>query len=223
MIPQWFLEHYEIKGNELQGTWYSATNDFKAKDIRAQVFGSLVNGKFCADCNNGWMCDLEAEVKPLLLSLAANERSVDRLTNAERLLLSRWAVKTSAALNHASNFHALVRPEHAAAVESGPPVEGTFVFARQVPEDLRDPISWNQSVGAGPTLKPSEMELPEVLEAFDEGWRIILLIGRLLLLTTYFPRATGFCTQAGPRIRRSGLLGNRFRFSPRLHSSSATT
>lgn len=50
VIPQWLLRHYDIKRTELKGTWYSATNDFKAKDIRPQVFGSLVNGKVCAEC-----------------------------------------------------------------------------------------------------------------------------------------------------------------------------
>lgn len=186
-IPRWLLRHFDVEGQQINGSWMSATQEFKAKDIRTQNLGSLVQGKVCADCNGGWMSRLEVEAGPLLMSLANVERSVDLLTNAERRLLARWCVKTCAALNHASNFHPLVRPEHATAVESGPPVDGTFIFARQLGEPLPDPISWNQTVGAGPMLKPSDVTLEQILRDLQEGWRITVLIGRLLLLTTYIP------------------------------------
>jgi hypothetical protein len=186
-IPRWLLRHFDIEGQLIEGAWMSAADGYKAKDTRPQVLGSLVQGSVCADCNGGWMSTLERDVQPLLLALADGNRSVARLGNSERLLLSRWAVKTCAALNHASNFHRLVRPLQAGAVESGPPVEGTFVFAGQLPDNPTDPIYWTQSVGAGPMVVPPDTDLDEVLIDLQEGWRITLLVGRLLLLTTYVP------------------------------------
>lgn len=187
VIPRWLLRHFDIEGQQIEGSWMSAINNYKAKDIRPQVLGSLVQGSVCAACNGGWMSGLEAEVMPLLLSLAGGERSVDRLSNFERLLLARWCVKTCAALNHASNFHRLVRPEHAAAVEAGPPVTGTFVLGGQLDQDPAAPIYWNQTVGAGPMVKPADVSLEQILADLREGWRITLRIGRLILLTAYVP------------------------------------
>lgn len=50
----------------------------------------------CADCNNGWMANLEGEGKPILLPLIRGETRV--LDGSEQVTLTRWALKTAMVL-----------------------------------------------------------------------------------------------------------------------------
>jgi hypothetical protein len=45
----------------------------------------------CIDCNNGWMSDLEKQVKPYLGPMLVNEHSVD-LDAEQQRDLARWAL-----------------------------------------------------------------------------------------------------------------------------------
>src|SRR2546430_2251832 len=47
----------------------------------------------CADCNQGWMNDLENEVEPFLAPMV--EGNVERLGVQKTLALGRWVVKTA--------------------------------------------------------------------------------------------------------------------------------
>lgn len=51
----------------------------------------------CKTCNNGWMCDLEAECVPLIGSLMQDVAAP--LDPSQQTLLSRWALKTAMVLN----------------------------------------------------------------------------------------------------------------------------
>jgi hypothetical protein len=57
----------------------------------AQMFSHTVRC-VCADCNNGWMSELEDEVKPVLTPLLKNHRTT--LTRDDQILLATWATKT---------------------------------------------------------------------------------------------------------------------------------
>jgi hypothetical protein len=54
----------------------------------------------CAECNNGWMSQLEDCAKPLLMALMLGERELTSLEVAERNILARWTAKTAIIESH---------------------------------------------------------------------------------------------------------------------------
>jgi len=52
-------------------------------------------GKVCSDCNNGWMSALEQENRELLMGLIDQKIAPAELNESQRLLVAKWAVKTS--------------------------------------------------------------------------------------------------------------------------------
>ena len=48
--------------------------------------------RFCAECNNGWMSDLESEAQPILGPLILGHSA--RLTEHDQNVLARWTFKT---------------------------------------------------------------------------------------------------------------------------------
>lgn len=112
ILPRWLLKRLGLDKDFVQGLhsgipWGKATID-----TRIQSFSSLVFGLVCSRCNNGWMSQLEAAAKPVLTGLMSE--SVDSVTLDERAmtLLARWAFKTSAMLNLASNYRQIVPGLH---------------------------------------------------------------------------------------------------------------
>jgi hypothetical protein len=72
--------HVIAQGDEIERIW------------DAQMFDHTVRC-VCAECNNGWMSELEADVKPILTPLVLNHRtSLDR---DDQVLLATWGVKTA--------------------------------------------------------------------------------------------------------------------------------
>jgi hypothetical protein len=71
--------HVMADGDDVQRVW------------DAQMFSHTVRC-VCADCNNGWMSELEDEVKPVLTPLLKNHRTT--LSREDQLLLATWAMKT---------------------------------------------------------------------------------------------------------------------------------
>jgi hypothetical protein len=56
-------------------------------------------GRFCEDCNCGWMSSLEGQIAPVLKPLLNGERSPFEISESDAFLISRWAVKTALVLS----------------------------------------------------------------------------------------------------------------------------
>ena len=56
---------------------------------------NLTVRKVCKDCNNGWMCQLEADVKPAIAQMSSGEQPLP-LSNFECKKLALWYIKALA-------------------------------------------------------------------------------------------------------------------------------
>src|SRR5215472_15966123 len=74
IFAQWLLEDLEIADSEIQPTHFSSAGDVRS--TRHHTMRNLVAGGVCADCNNGWMSQLEADVRRILLALMISGRIV---------------------------------------------------------------------------------------------------------------------------------------------------
>lgn len=105
-FPQALLRHYNAE-NELVSPHRRDFMGRLASDRGTFPIKSLTCGEVCADCNNGWMSQLEADAFPLL----ANIPTTGEIEFEERLLLTRWFVKTAVVLNVSQPYRLLV-PQH---------------------------------------------------------------------------------------------------------------
>ncbi len=63
------------------------------------IANSLLSGKVCGKCNNGWMNDLDLAVEHIILSIASRQYGyqylLSNLTASDKKNLSRWLLKTA--------------------------------------------------------------------------------------------------------------------------------
>jgi len=93
-LSDWLAKEIELPGVKLRHFLHDENKpeDTLLRSYQLNTFGSK---KVCAICNNGWMSRLETPAKPLILNLMYQKVSILSLTDADRLTLSRWAVKTA--------------------------------------------------------------------------------------------------------------------------------
>lgn len=92
ILPQWLHPHIELPGVSLN---HRAVNEEGVTLLRSHDLKTFTFKSICSSCNNGWMSQLEADVKPLLLPLLEGTRTVGSLAESETRLLARWAFKTA--------------------------------------------------------------------------------------------------------------------------------
>lgn len=94
IVPQWLASEIELPNAKLEQFLHDETKT-ENELLRSHGLNTFATRQVCARCNNGWMSRLENQAKPLILALMRVERSVLMLTEEERRILSRWAVKTA--------------------------------------------------------------------------------------------------------------------------------
>ena len=108
VFPQWILDELNIRRKQV-----SAVHVFRPPDpdsapevlsSRALALDNIREGRICAECNNGWMSDLEHSCRKTLLDLVHARRQPKQLFEAECLPVARWAAKTAYLLNSSANY-----------------------------------------------------------------------------------------------------------------------
>jgi hypothetical protein len=181
VLPQWLLDHLKIRKDQVSPTHFDEAG--KAKSTRHHNLAKLLHGQVCRDCNNGWMSALEGACKAVLTDLFAVEREVIDLSSDERILLARWATKTAAVLNSASNFITIVPATHYQSLFANdkPVPSGVAVYAQQ--HHPTRPFYWLQSqVWVGQTNQP------DMFKALAQSsYKVALQLGALLLVVAWWP------------------------------------
>jgi hypothetical protein len=86
VILQWLIDDLGVRDEDLfQGI--AQTEDGAFLKQRTRVAQSFVEGRVCKQCNNGWMSDLEKQVRRFLTDLMTGQRTLHALGAEERLVL----------------------------------------------------------------------------------------------------------------------------------------
>jgi len=106
--PRWLFNYMgeigrkEVAGLHFHFPWPSPVS------VRKQSIESLVNGKVCKRCNNGWMSELENQSSPLLKDVIENTRNANSWGSCEAELIAKWSFKTSIMINSGTNYRKII-------------------------------------------------------------------------------------------------------------------
>jgi hypothetical protein len=95
VFPNWLSRLYgdKVKSRNV-GTNADGTIVY---DYFSTVFQQTMN-VVCADCNHGWMSDIENQAKPILIKMLKNKSLT--LDKKKQQIIATWAMKTILVLNH---------------------------------------------------------------------------------------------------------------------------
>ncbi len=195
VVAQWLLEHLQIRDDDLLQA-VARTSDSQIVESRTIVTRSMVEGRVCDRCNNGWMSDLENQVKSLLILLIDGKRTVYALTDEERLLVSRWSAKTAYVLSHATPLKETVEPTHLRFIAGNSTNlrPGVGVFAQQA-------VSTREFAYYQRNRWPEFTMVPGAGDPLPGSYKIALEFRRLMLLIAYWPSpSAAFVLAAGVHL-----------------------
>jgi len=183
VVPQWLLRQFGIGDLMVSPAGWLRGN---APARRSHPWSRLVVGDVCANCNSGWLSDLESGVKPLLPALAAGERRIGTLSDEESLVLARWAAKTTFLCQRTAGLPHIIPLDAFGALRDVPGElpAGTFVFGFQDDGDHPAPINGLQTQDW--TVYAPYEDAIDITAAIRTTCKISLRLGRLHLLVAYF-------------------------------------
>ncbi|MUK45675.1 hypothetical protein GNP79_19560 [Aliivibrio fischeri] len=215
IFPQHIQRRFSIhKAKLLNAHSKVVSGDFAGGHIsilppeRQMTFSGFLAGSICSKCNNGWMSDLETKVIPFIYDLIEGYRNVSHCNNDERNLLALWAFKTSAVLSESTTApQNRLLPRHAEQFyKSGcteiPKRVAVFAYSSETEGFL-----WSLS----PTWQlTTHSSLPQDLMTFmsKNAYKIFIQLGRLMLVTCYWPSETVTYTKeqwAGFELTNNGV------------------
>lgn len=181
VVPDWLLKHLQIKEDDIFQAVATSSNS-AIVERRTIDMDSLVEGRVCDDCNKGWMSGLENEAKPLLMPLIDGKRTVYNLTHQERLVVSRWAAKTSYVLSSATPLKQPAEPAHFHFIAKNPTSlpPGVGAFAQQV-------VSTREFAYYQRNRWPEFQVIPREGEPLPGSYKIAFEFRKLLLLVAHWP------------------------------------
>jgi hypothetical protein len=139
LLPNWLRQHVPNAALELISTDYhgiaGASGNASAAKHRGRSFDLTVKA-VCQRCNNGWMSDLESEVKSIITPMLEGypwkthgELNRVHLSLADQRIIAAWVVKTVLMWHLASRTPADLPHEYFAALrETGQPPPGCRVW-----------------------------------------------------------------------------------------------
>ena len=219
VIPKWILKHLKIEKREIALPVFDKTTpalipidkcnpkeilkNMKSLERRKMTLNSLVEGRVCKTCNNGWMGKLEEKAKDILIPLMDSKRITAELGNEERFLIARWLFKTLVVLNSSSGYRQLFSEDQLSSyyedVKSFP--KGVAFFCQQ--HHGPEPFFWLQTQ-YWPIQNYEDQEIAEdnYIENMKNSFKISLQLGKLILLMCYWPPSPGwvFCISKGIHV-----------------------
>ena len=183
VIPQWLLREFGIADETISPVKWQRG---KAPSWRVHQWSRLVVGCVCASCNSGWLSNLENAVKPLIPSIASGERRVASLTDAESLVLARWAAKTTFLCQLTAGLPSIIPVDAFCALRDAPDglTKGTYVFGFQ--DGRNYPVAINALQTQDWTLYAPYHHALDIRASARTACKISLRVGCLHLLVAYF-------------------------------------
>jgi hypothetical protein len=127
----------------------------------------------CADCNNGWMADLESQVQPALTSMVLDRPRV--LTAPEQHTLATWATKTMLMLqcSNIGGQRFVADSEYRLFADHVAPLPGSQVWLCRYGGDGNWPLLAHQW---GVTMRPADEPQPQVGDETN-GFGVLFTVG----------------------------------------------
>lgn len=125
--------------------------------LRRAALLTLKTRQVCKDCNEGWMSDLEEEVKPVILKLVKSASAgIAIVLNRETMRqFAIWAQKTALTYELTSNNPRVGNVVMGQALRQGNPLRGSVVLLARNPRDYDISLGLEQiDVSATPVVIP---------------------------------------------------------------------
>lgn len=182
--PQWLLDYMAFRKGTFVSKHLGSPPDGDVLSKREQSMNSLVYGRVCETCNNGWMSKLENETSPLIKDAVRNGDDAEEWRPADCKLVATWAFKTALVLNPASNYRQIVPEKHYADLYMQKEIPQYIVVEVNV---LSPKADLHERQGQGFMFHgPPEWVERQKAKRY-EGYNITLLMGRLAIRVTYWP------------------------------------
>ena len=156
--------------------------------IRQTSGSSLVYGKVCAICNNGWMSSLEVKFKTFFEKLQEDYNTIYNISKEERFNVSLWVLKTSMMINSAGDYRQVIPLElyrHVAKNRTLPKnIKVDLTYIKSDPE-----LSWEQSNIYGSINKSSESKSDITQDLRKNSFVTSLQIEQLGIKVTFYKNA----------------------------------
>jgi hypothetical protein len=124
VFPQWLLDELEMRAKQVSAVHVFRPDDQDAEaqvlSVRSLSYENIREGRVCARCNNEWMSDLERNCQAILREIIYGRRVPQELSEAECLLIARWATKTAYVLNSSANYTIKVPSQHLRELRESP-------------------------------------------------------------------------------------------------------
>ncbi len=185
VVPQWVIREFGLDKDHILATHFSETGDV----LSDRLYGAsqIVLGRVCADCNSGWMSNLETRNKIVITKLARSRLDILDLNDVEAMNLALWAFKTALALHAASNYRRLVPKDHYQHLATqcfGLPAH-VFVAGKNWP--LANGFRWVQSPSWWIHQQERELTSDETKLLRACAYKICFQLCHLLLLVAFNP------------------------------------
>ena len=185
VIPQWLQEHLGVRSLPVTPTTFD-TDTLDAIVSRSHPLGVMSVNQVCGRCNNDWMSRLESDAKPILIRLISGDRTLDDLSDAERVVVAGWAVKTAMVIDYASGTHKVPRA-HRHAIGPAPTLwpQGLCVVAWQRKNDKRVYFAggpaWDRFYPHEPVKYHGDHDLAE------SAYKVTTQFGDLIITVAFWP------------------------------------
>ena len=185
IFPLWLQERWALSENSLLQTHFSEEGDVlsdRLHDLRSHVCGRV-----CSPCNNGWMSQIETDMRPILIPLAESAAMLSELDSLQSIILARWACKTAYVLHAAANYRPIVPFEHLHLIRANATVLPPRVYVHAHQHKSTQPFAWWQ--GSNWYIEGDEEfitpEMQETLRA--KAYKICFSIKDLILIVSHNP------------------------------------
>lgn len=175
--PRWLQKHLiGTTKSHFKGTHLGMP--FGTISERVQSGESLVYGNICANCNNGWMAELESKFRPIYLKIESDLNNVQHLSKLERTIICLWGIKTAMMINAGTNYRQIIPESHF-----------THLFQyRQLPKDIKvdlcciesdNLLMWNQSNISFSSFKTADYGTLQPYDTRNNSYVISLQIHKI--------------------------------------------
>ena len=184
---QWLQKRLDVEKLPFEGIHSGFPWGVHTISTRTQNTNSIVLGGVCANCNNGWMSELEVKVAPIFEKLwEVGKEKYIILDSQSCETLAQWAFKTSLVVNLASNYRRIVPQKHFS----------DFYESRKLPENsavditlapFGNSLQWIQGQSAIGTIS-GEIEVTKAMSKIISTLYVITLdVAGVLLRTMWIP------------------------------------